>query len=204
MNQPTGDRAVVLLGRGHPLVRATESLQILLRHSLTVAAILVGATIARAEGDRWSMALAISAAVVLAGFALATASKQQARREAALDLITAGRDGLPVPAVQRERRRLRGHRRRRALARTLERLLDEAWSSKPPLRTMTVPFHVTVLRTVTPELRAVIDLVRGDGAPTRGVAAVQRLITDAGSPLYRAELEPLRRELELIQRLLIG
>jgi hypothetical protein len=88
------------------------------------------------------------------------------------------------------------------LARTLERLLQEAWSSKPPLRTITVPFHVTILRTVTPELRAVIQLVSGDGAPTRGVAAVQRLITDAGSSLYRGELEPLRQELELIQRLL--
>jgi hypothetical protein len=51
-----------------------------------------------------------------------------------------------------------------------------------------------VIRATAPELREVAGLLRA-GPPAQGVALVEWLLTSPATPLYGAEVDPLRQEL---------
>ena len=110
--------ASAVLGSDHPLARATEALDSVVRQSLAVAAVLVGSIIDLLAGRRglppWPPAPPSS----WSGLTAIAAACRQTQRDRALALILEGRESVPVAAVQRQRRRLLDPRTRTTLART--------------------------------------------------------------------------------------
>lgn len=157
------ERAAVsaVLGRDHPLTRAVDSLEVLARQSLAVAAVLIGSVIEVIEHVRTAFALAASAGLVLVILTIRTAICTTAKRDHAVDLILQGREGLPIAAVQRQRRRLGRSRTRYQLALAVQAII-------------------------------------------RGVARLEKLLTDGTSPLYGGDTQPLRQELDRIRQTMIG
>jgi hypothetical protein len=192
-----------VLGPGHPLVGAIEAVQRVVRQSLAVGAVLVGSLVAVGEGESWGPAFAGSAGIVLLGLALYAVLLQQDKRDRVLDLIVEGGEGVPIPSVQRQRRRLLAPRTRRTLARSLQAVIVEASKrGRVSMFVARVPVDVLVVAAVAAELREVIALLGADRVAARGVAAVERLLTDGGSPLYGHEVEPLRDELHRVRGLM--
>jgi hypothetical protein len=100
-----------------------------------------------------------------------------------LDLIAGGRGNLPLPAVQAERRRLLARAHRRALARSLRALADEAQRrhARPiPARPLYTP---RVLAALARELHATAQLIESHRAGLAGLAMTERLLTAHDSPL---------------------
>lgn len=197
--------ASAVLGSDHPLARATEALDGVVRQWLAVAAVLVGSIIDLAVGRAWAATLAASATVVLLGLAAIAAACRQSQRDCALALILAGRGSVPVAVVQRQRRRLVDSRTRTTLARNLAVMIDQASTRRGLSACKIRPlFDRAVIRAVADDLRAVIRLLRSEQAPARGVALVEHLLTDGFSPLYGNQVESLREELHRIGHQLIG
>ena len=195
--------ASAVLGSDHPLARATESLESVIRQLLAVAAVLVGSIIDLIAGRAWAVTLAASATIVLMGLAAIVAACKQSQRERALRLILDGRESVPVAAVQRQRQRLLDPRTRASLARNLADMIDQS-STRPGLSACRICplFDRAVIRAVADDLRAVIQLLGPDHTPVRGVAAAEHLLTDIFSPLYGNQVEPLRQELHRVSHLL--
>jgi hypothetical protein len=182
------------LGAHHPLARAQARTEVLLGQSAavtSVAALSAGAWVAAVPAAP-CLALLIGAAVVQAGLGLALVLNVQARRDAVLCLIAEGRDGLPLAAVARRRRRLLDPAHRQRLARSLDDLRREA--RRPP-RVGLPLYSRRVVRSVDGELARVADLLRATDATACGVAQAVVLLSGFASPLYGDDLERLRREL---------
>ncbi len=173
------------------------------RHWLTCAAILTGAIIAQIEDHTWATAMIVSAALVLAVFTGILVALKQRVCDRATDLIVEGREMLPIVAVQRQRHRLLTRRRRELLARTLEIIIRHATNPPRIIPSGARPlFDVRVIASVDPDLRVVIGLLRTEKACARGVALIERLLTDGHSPLYAREVSLLREELHRAQHAL--
>ena len=194
--------AKALLGAGHPLVG-------LLRRSDTVLEQLVSVTAVQAAGLvflsgelKFGLSLPLAALVVQVGLGCRLAALRARRRELCLELIMAGREALPLACVDRERRRLLDPVTGERLATSIDEIVNSA--SRPlPLHPAVRPiFYVRVIRRVAPELCEVASLLRGDAPRIRGVAAVEWLLTSPASPLYGADVEPLRQELGRVRYLL--
>lgn len=166
--------------------------------ALAVTAVLAGSLIALADGTAWSVWIAVGAVVVLAGLALGAAMAEQQKRAAALALIAAGHDTLPVEAVQRQHRKLVAEHSRGALAGTVADLLEEASHSRPPVRGVRPLYDPRVVRAVSTELQHLIDQLEANRTPAAALALTQLLITDGTSALYGHDPEPLRDELRRI------
>ena len=191
--------ASAVLGSDHPLARATEALDGVVRQSLAVAAVLVGSGIDLMDGRAWAATLAASATIVLLILTAVAAACKQTQRDRALALILEGRESVPVAAVQRQRRRLLDPRTRTTLARNLAEIIDQASPCRGLRACRICPlFERAVVRAVADDLRAIIRLLGSEQAPVRGVALVEHLLTDAFSPLYGNQAEPLREELHRI------
>jgi hypothetical protein len=200
--RPRSARAV--LGPDHPFARATEALVSVVRQGLAVAAVLVGSLIGLTPGRVWAATLAASAIVLLGLTAIAAACRQR-QRDRAIALILEGRDSVPVAPVQRQRRRLLDPRTRRTLARNLAVMIDQASPRRGlPACRITPLFDRAVIRAVADDLRVVIRLLGSDQASVHGVALAEHLLTDAFSPLYGNQADPLRHELHRIGHLLTG
>jgi len=184
-----------LLGPNHPLVRGHEFRGDLWRQSLvTAAAVLLGA-IGAASGRVWGLPLFVAAGIVQLGLGIGLALLTQVQRERARELIIAGRIGLPLPTLERERRRLQRPRTRAGLADALEELVRaaERWPTLVP--TARPVFDPRQVRGAAAELRATAARLRASTVAVRPVARVERLLTSGASPLYGREPEALRHEL---------
>jgi hypothetical protein len=117
------------------------------------------------------------------------------QRERARELIIAGRGGLPLPVLERERRRLQRPRRRGDFADALEDLVRaaERWPRIVP--TVRPVFDPRQVRAAAPDLCAIAARLRASAVAVRAVARVERLLTSGASPLYGREAEALRHEL---------
>jgi hypothetical protein len=189
------------LGAAHPLVGV-------LREAETVSAQLVSVTAAQAAGVvllfglGFGLSLAIAGAVVQVGLACRVAALRAHRRDVCLELIIAGRERLPLACVAREWRRLLNAWTAEQLAGSVDEILKVA-AQRPPLHPAARPiFHIGVIRRVAPELHRVASLLRAGRPGVRGVAAVERLLTSAESPLYDLDVESLRQELGRVRYLL--
>jgi hypothetical protein len=178
--------AVTQLGPGHPLSLALARRACLARQAAAVAAYVL---VDLAVGHRAPLHGPVIGAglVVLAVLVLALAVSHWSVHERALDVIIAGYEDLPVPAIVRARRRLASPRRRRALARSLEQAVVDtrAWSG--------IDF--------SGEVEQVTRLLRGHHpSRVRGVALADRLVRDgAALPVGSTGREILRRELGRIR-----
>jgi hypothetical protein len=204
---PSGPRATQsagsVLGATHPLTLAIEAAECAARQWLVCAAILTGAAIARLEHHTWTTAIIASSAVVSAAFTVLLIALKQRVRERAMDLIAEGRETLPITAVQRQRQRLLTHRRRKVLARALETMIRDATNPPRIITTSARPlFDVRVIAGVAGDLRAVIGLLETERVRARGVALIERLMSDGGSPLYGRDASLLREELHRVRHAL--
>ena len=204
-----GDRAccppAVVLGADHPLTRAVHALESLGRQALAVAAILLGSIAGIIGGVAWATPSAVSAVIVLLGLGVAAAALTQRRRDHALGLILAGRDEIPITAVQKERQRLSSTRTQRQLANAIDHMV--AYALKPPTlctRGARPLYTITVVASVADDLQRISQPLRVGRASVRGVALAERLLTDGGSPLYGNEAAVLRDELQRIHCVISG
>jgi hypothetical protein len=187
------------LGADHPFVRGQARRGDLCRQSLvTAAAILLGA-IGTASGRSWGLPLLVAAGSVQLGLGLGLVLLTDLQRERARELIVTGRGHLPLPAVQRELRRLRSPGRRAGLADALEDLVQaaERWPTLVP--TCRPVFDPRQVRAAAAELRAIAACLRQGRVTVRAVARVEQLLSSGASPLYGREPEALRHELMRIR-----
>jgi hypothetical protein len=168
------------------------------RQSLVTAVAIVTGTVGFAFGTRWGLPVLIAAALIQLVLAAGIALLAQLQRERALDLIIEGRGDLPLPALQRERRRLQRPKRRASLAHALEDFAQTAERWPTLLPSARPVFDPCQIRAASPELRAIAALLRSSAVGVRGLASVERLLTRGDSPLYGRERDELRRALERI------
>ena len=187
----------------HPLLRATEAVHYTGRQWVDVAAVLTGSVIAWIEGREWAGPLAFSATSVLLILTVLLAAHKQRERDYAIELVLEGREGIPIAAVQRQRRRLLAEQTRNGLACNLEDLIRQAARrSRLQMRVTPLPFEPTVVAMAAADLRDVIGLLRTEGVSARGVARAERLVEHAVSPLYGQDVGALREELRRVLDLL--
>jgi hypothetical protein len=201
------ERAAVsaVLGRDHPLTRAVDSLEVLARQSLAVAAVLIGSVIEVIEHVGSAFALAASAGLVLVILTIRAAICTAVKRDHAVDLISQGREGLPIAAVQRQRQRLGRSRTREQLALAVQAIIRDA--KDPVIHRMPRArplFDAAVVASAAEDLQSIIRLLQADSVSVRGVARLEQLVTDGTSPLYGGDTQPLRQELDRIRQTMIG
>jgi hypothetical protein len=96
-------------------------------------------------------------------------------------------------------RQLTSHRNRRRLARSLERLIEEAESPRHGL-TAVVPPAPARVREARPQMLTLSARLRGDRpVAARGIAVLKDLLSDGGGPFYTpGDPETLRRRLRAV------
>jgi hypothetical protein len=98
--------------------------------------------------------------------------------------LAAGADPAASPELSRRARQLTSRRRRAGLAASIRNLLDDA-ERKPRGFTAVVPIQRPhILRERQLLLQLAEDLESQDELKPSGIALVERLLIDAGSPVY--------------------
>jgi hypothetical protein len=98
-------------------------------------------------------------------------------------LLAAGADPSWDPELALRARQISAARRRRALAKSIERAVWEA--HRPPRWTCAAPLDRRAVRRATPELSALALDLNVEAAPAaQGVALATQLLRDPDSPLY--------------------
>ena len=187
------------MGARHPLVILLGRSEVAFQQLVWVTAVQVAGLVHFGGGWAFGLSLAIAAAVVQVGLGCRVAALKAARRDVCLDLIVAGHGALPLPCIERMRRRLLERRTRERLARSVDEMVATAARPRPGAPPPLAPSRV--IRAIASELGEVARLLRADPA-ARGVALVEVLLTSAASPLYGREVEPLRQELRRARYLL--
>jgi hypothetical protein len=189
------------LGAGHPLTLLTELRATTLEQALAVSAMLGLGLAALAAGASWATSIVIAAVVVELGLALRAAGLSLEARAHALDLIIQGRGDVPLAPVARHLTRLRDRDHRYALARSVAQTRNTAM--RHPEAVAAPIFKVSVVNEVTDELANVAELLVRPEADVRGVALIERLLSDGTSPLYSDDVDTLRAELRRIHFALV-
>jgi hypothetical protein len=193
--------AATVLGRSHPLVETVETLAEARRQALAVVAVLVPSLALASVGIRWAQTATVIAGAMLCVLTAAELNSRRRLRRQALKLILEGREGVPVAAVEEQRRRLLDGRHRTMLAATFENLADDAES--PGRWPSASVFHRATVAAVADELRDVGLLLRSGPSRARGVALAREVLTDGvRSPLLRGEADVSGHELRRIRFLL--
>jgi hypothetical protein len=190
-----------VLGPSHPLVETIETLAEARRQLMVVVVILFASLAPASLGTPWAQTAALAAATMICVLATAVLTLRRRRRRQALDLILEGREGLPVAAVEEERRRLLDPRRRTVLGASFENLANDALSAEGWPTGSVVPRPT--ITAVADQLHDVGSLLRSGPSAARGVALAEYLLSDGTrSPLYGGELTALHHELRRIRFLL--
>jgi hypothetical protein len=157
--------------------------------------VLMLGAVGAASGRGWGLPLLVAAVIVQLGLGVGLVLLAQLQRDRARELIIAGRGGLPLPALERERRRLQRPRGREGLAHALENLVRAAERRPTLVPTARPIFDPCQVRAAAPELRAIAACLRSSTVTVGAVARVERLLMSGASPLYDREPEALRHEL---------
>jgi hypothetical protein len=192
-----------VLGRSHRLTRALTSTHTLALQTVVAALAVVAACLGLILHLGPTMLVVAVCTLVALAFLLAWMAARRRARERARDLIAAGRDGVALSVVARERRRLASPKERERFAKSLEAFHRDAmrWYEIPPQ--FRPPHGILQLRDVNRELAALTEALRRDRVRVQGVALTEKLLTDGcESPLFADELGPLREELNRIRYLL--
>jgi hypothetical protein len=191
------------LGPGHPLARDLESLEVVGGHAVAVLAALLCGAAAAMLGEPWGLPVVLGAKLALAGLGVAAVVVHVRTRRHALELVLEGEETLPLRAVERERERLLGAKRRGQLSRRLLDVADEAQRA-PTFAPLPMPpnFDVPVVRAVGPDLRRLAARLERPSHSARAVALIERLVCSGSSPLYGDDPAALREELRRLEHLL--
>jgi hypothetical protein len=190
--------AYALLDVDEPLLRVLEQMTVRVEQSAIVVAILSVSVAALLAGVTQALVAVVAAAVAAVPLTASFAMLTSDRRACVRDLIIEGRGTLPLPVVQRERRRLLARTTRAELARSLETLREDASrrvrcaTGAPPLYTPRVVVAVAV------ELQMAARLLDREQVSLSGVAMTERLLNAHNSPLYGRDPMLLREELHRI------
>jgi hypothetical protein len=190
------------LGDDHPLVRVLHRTSAAIRQLLVVAVIFVCAAAAWLYGAQAALAVIAAAGLVEAVLALQLASLRWLARERACDLIIHGRADLPLEEVRRQRSRLLDRRHCDDLADWLDRTSAVA---ERPLTSPHQPAPLSnsrVILAARPQLAEIAARLREEAPGVRGVALVERLLSEGGSPLHGGSVSALRQELRRIRFML--
>jgi hypothetical protein len=113
--------------------------------------------------------------------------------------LAAGARPEESSALRRRARKLKGDRKRRSVAAAVLRLIDDADGPPAPL-TAAAPIQREAVRTCRPFLLMIAEDLQDAQLPVsaKGVALVEQLLSDGGSPVYapvgeRALEEAVRR-----------
>jgi hypothetical protein len=192
-----------LLGSDHPYARANDTLGALCRQLAAVSLLLGASVAALALGVGQAVTLAICSAIVLLVLGAVAGEQWDRRRHAARQLVLDGRESLPLPPIQRERRRLLEERTRHYVARSFERVLQHVTRRPAPVPASVRPlFDVGTVAAVAEDLRAIVALLHAGVPQARGIALAERLLTEGVSPLYGYDALALRDELRRVRYLL--
>jgi hypothetical protein len=184
-----------LLGASHPLVTVLGRCETAFEQVVAVTAVQASATVFLLGNHEFGLSLVLGAVVVQLALGCRLAALRLSRRELCVELVVEGRQELPLACLRRECRRLREPRMAPQLARSIDEVVQAATRAIPRAAASRTLFDVRAIRPVTPELRQIVSLLRVDHPPLQGVAAVERLLSSAATPLYGSEVEPLRQEL---------
>jgi hypothetical protein len=114
-------------------------------------------------------------------------------------LLAAGGDPCWDPELTLRAAQLTSADRRRSLAKGLERAVSDA--HRPPRWTCSAPLDRRAVRATAPALRAVAaSLTEPTAVSPQGIALVEQLLRDPGSPLYAPGDEDALRECARIAR----
>lgn len=186
-------RAGDILGPAHPLVRTLNASAESLRQTAAVGVMFLAGAMATADGVAVAMPLTVAAGIVVCCLSARVAVLAVDQRRRAVDLIADGDGGVRVRVVERAAERLRESQTRELLARSLETMCADA-ATAPWTRTRPI-YNVRTCVAATPQLVAVARLLRDPDARVRGVAMTERLLCEAGSPLYGTDATTLQEEL---------
>jgi hypothetical protein len=195
--------ARVLLGDAHPLVVVLQRSCNAFEQVLAVGAVELVAWLLIYRSAPLGPSLATAAGLVLVALGLRIMILRQSARDISVQMIAAGSGPLPLAASEREWRRLEDPRHREQLAHALEEIADTAVRRSRCHPSSRPLYDVRVVRMVEPQLREIAELLRDGVEAPRGVAVVERLITSGLSPLYGADVEPLRDEVRQARDLLM-
>jgi hypothetical protein len=184
-----------LLGGGHPLATVLRSSQTAIEQVLAVAAVQAGDLSLLYEKAPFALSLAVAGCVVQVALGCRLGLLVSRRRDLCRELIIAGLEQLPLADIERASHRLRDARRRARFARSIREVADIAERGKAEPTPAFPLVRIRVLRAVAPELQEIAWQLLSDAAPVRGLARVDWLLTSGESPLYGAQIEPLRQEL---------
>ena len=190
------------LGDDHPLVGILERRSAAIRHLVFVAIILVVTAAAWLGGARTAGALSAAAAVVAAILALRIACLVWLARVHACDLIIQGRADLPLDIVRRQCMRLLDRKHCDDLADWVDRTWTAAARSLGSRYQPHPLLNARVVRAVRPELAEIAGRLRENAPGVRGIALVERLLSEGGSPLHGGSVDELRQELRRIRFML--
>jgi hypothetical protein len=186
----------------HPLVRVLERTAVSVRQSFVVAVALLAGAVAWLDGAHVGLGVTVAAAVVEAVLVLRLAILRWLARERACDLIIQGRADLPLDAVRRQRCRLVDRTHCDDLADWLDRTLTVAERSLATPHQPAPFISSRVIVAVRTELAEISARLREEAPGVRGVALVERLLSEGGSPLHGASVSALRQELRRIRFML--
>jgi hypothetical protein len=197
------DPAALLLGARHPLTRALAVASAARRQAAATGVLLAACAGASVGGARWAGTVAGAAGLAVGVLLTVAAGAGWAARQRALDLIVAGGEAVPIPAVARQRRRLLAPRTQRRLAAGYALLAREATEAPPrTLRSARPVYDRRLLRAVAAQLRTVAALLRAEPASAPGVALAERLLTDGLGVMFGGDADAARAELRRVVYLL--
>jgi hypothetical protein len=194
--------AAALLGADHPLVRDLARLVTVANQSLVAAALFAGGVGALVTGSSAALPLVLAAAVAEVLFACRAAVLVESRRAHALDLISHGHGGLPIPVVEHMCARLRRPRHRQRLAESIEALVPPGAHQ---FDIVTAPWKFLagdLAAAARHELREIAVLLREPDASVQGLAMIEQLLCDGTSSLHDDNVCLLREELRRVRFLL--
>jgi hypothetical protein len=194
--------AEAILGTRHPLVAALRQGDTVREQAVSVTAVQAAGLVWLSGGLGFGLWLAVAGLVVQVGLGGRHMALMARRRELCLKLIVEGHRPLPLACLDQERRRLLDPRTVERLAEAFEDIVASAARRPAPHPASRPLFQVLVIRQVAPELREIASLLRSQRGDVQGVAAAEWLLTSPASPLYGAELEPLRQEIWRLRYLL--
>jgi len=163
------------------------------RHSLSVAVVVLGGILALIGHASDAASLLIGATAVEAVLVCAVAISTSRTRDRVVELIAAGREDLPLLAIARERRRLLDRGCREALAARIDHVMQSA------ARPAAWPLHVPTVAQVEPQLDELASLLRDGHGDARSVAMIERLLVEGTSPLYGRDTLALSEQLHRIR-----
>jgi hypothetical protein len=191
-----------LLGADHPLVLDFQRLAVAVSQAAVVGAVCAGSIAAWLEGSSAAASAVAGAVAVELVLAARVGVLLQSRRLHLLELISEGRADLPIPALERLRRRIRLARHRGRLAGSVDALLAPQVQRWDLVMTPWRFRDPDLMPPIRHELVYIGARLRDESAGLPGIALMELLLTDGTSSLHGDDPRRLHEDLGRVRFLL--